>query len=149
MPKYIIDATTGTVLDMEECYLVDTDTMTDSDLDLLEEPASDSELGELAKRAGKSIKKIGQDTGWGDNAYRFTVSYSPLSIKDEADAYIEGAVYSEGDREYDALVWAKDASIEELEEISYWVMNNDSVWDEFRPNFIEALLWVFNNKEEK
>jgi hypothetical protein len=134
---------------MDECYIVDTDTMTGEDLDLLEEPASDSELGELAKRAGKSIKKMGQDTGWGDNSYRFTVSYSPLSIKDEADAYIEGAVYTEGDSEYDALMWAKSATIEELEEVSYWVMSNDSVWDEFRPNFIEGLLWVYKNKEEK
>ena len=148
MTKLIIDATTGTVLDMDECYIVDTDTLDDHDSAMLDN-ASDSEIAEIAKRTGKSIKRIGQDTGWGDNAYRFTVSYSPLSIKDEADAYIEGAVYSEGDNEYDALMWAKDAPIEDLEEISYWVMNNDGVWDEFRPNFIEGLMWVYKNKESK
>lgn len=53
MPRYIIDARTGTVLDVDDCYVVDTDAMTKNDLDLLEGPASDSELCDLAKRAGK------------------------------------------------------------------------------------------------
>lgn len=147
MSKLIIDAQTGTILSAEHCYVVDTDTLTAEDESLLE-VASDGELGELAQRAGKPLTKIGQDTGWGDNAYRFTVSYSPLSVKDEADAFIEGGIYSEGDDEYDALVWAKDvATIEQLEDIGYFVMNNDGVWDGFRENFIEALTWVY--KENK
>ena len=147
MSKIIIDAQTGTILSAEHCYVVDTDTLTAEDESLLE-VASDGELGELAQRAGKSLSKIGQDTGWGDNAYRFTVSYSPLSLRDEADAFIEGGVYSAGDSEYDALVWAKDiATTEQLEDISYFVMSNDGVWDGFRETFMEALTWVY--KENK
>ena len=147
MSKLIIDAQTGTILSAEHCYVVDTDTLTAEDESLLE-VASDSELGELAQRAGKSLARIGQDTGWGDNAYKFTVSYSPLSVRDEADAFIEGGIYSKGDDEYDALVWAKDvATIEQLEDIGYFIMSNDGVWDGFRENFMEALTFVY--KESK
>ena len=142
--KYIIDTQTGTMVSAEYCYIVD-----EKDISEDLNPMSDTELSELAQEVGVRLTTVGQETGWGDNAYRFTISYSPLSIKDEAETYVEGGVYTEGDVEYDALMWAKDASTEELEEISYWVMNNDSVWDGFRGNLIEGLMWVFKNKETK
>jgi len=147
--KLIIDATTGTVLNIDECYVVETDELDDHDTHLLDE-ASDSELSSIAKRYGKSIVKMGTDTGWGDNAYKFAVSYSPLSVKDEADAFIEGNVYVEGDSEYDALVWAKDvATIEQLEDIGHFIMNDDNVWSDYRQNFLEALMWVYSQNKEK
>lgn len=144
----IIDAKTGTILSASDCYVVDT-TALSADDDSLMEVASDSEICELAQRVGKPLSRIGQDTGWGDNAYRFTVSYSPISLRDEADAFIEGGVYTEGDDEYNALMWAKDvATTEQLEDISYFVMSNDGVWDGFRENFLEGLMWVYKQHKE-
>ena len=147
MAKLIIDAQTGTVLGVEHCFVVDTDDLGADDADLLEN-ASDSELGELAQRVGKSIVQIGQDTGWGDNKYRWSVSYSPKSITDEADCYLEGGIYTEADSEYKALLWARDnATTEELAEISDTIMNYDNTWEGFRENLLESLVEYYNNRE--
>jgi hypothetical protein len=137
--KLIIDATTGTVLNADGCYLVD-------GADFPDEELSDSEVSELAQRVGKSLHRLGSDTGWGDNAYRFTVSYSPLSIRDEAEALLEGGIYdSPGDETYKQVMeWARDAaSQEELEDIALFIMSSDSVWDGFRENLIEAVVWAY------
>lgn len=137
--KLIIDATTGTVLNADGCYLVDGADFPDKEL-------SDSEVSELAQRVGKSLHRLGSDTGWGDNAYRFTVSYSPLSIRDEADAILDGGVYdSPEDSEYlKVLEWAKEAaSQEELEDIALFIMGDDHVWDGFRERLMEGIVWAY------
>jgi hypothetical protein len=137
--KLIIDAVTGTVLNTEGCYVVDEADFPDDDM-------SDSEITELAQRVGKSLHKIGSDTGWGDNSYRFTVSYSPLSIKDEADAILEGGIYdSPEDHDYKRIMeWAKDtASLQELEDIASFVMSDDNVWEGFRNRLTEAVVWAY------
>ena len=143
MGKYIIDTQTGTMVSAEYCYIVD-----DADISEDLNPMSDTELSELAEKVGVSLRKIGQDTGWGDNAYRYTVSYSPLSIRDEADSLLEGGVYEEGDREYEALVWAKDADLEDLGDVSESIMSADAVWDGFRENLTEMLVFIHALKKE-
>jgi hypothetical protein len=143
MAKYIIDTQTGTMVSADYCYIVD-------DADITEDlnPMSDTELSELAEKVGVSLRSIGQDTGWGENKYRYTVSYSPLSIKDEADSLLEGGVYVEGDREYEALVWAKNADPKDLEEVSDSIMSQDAVWDGFRDNLTEMLVFIHDLKKE-
>lgn len=144
MTKYIIDATNGTILNMNDCYIVDAELLGD---DIM---LSDSEAQQLANEHGISVAQMARDTGFGDNAYRYTVSYSPLSIKDEADSLLEGGVYEECDREYEALVWAKDADPKDLERVSNAIMSQDSVWDGFRENLTEMLVFVHAlRKEEK
>ena len=143
MTKYIIDATNGTILNMNDCYIVDAELLGD-DIVL-----SDREAQQLANEHGISVAQITRDTGFGDNAYRYTVSYSPLSIKDEADSLLEGGVYEEGDREYEALVWAKDADPEELRVISDSIMSQDAVWDGFRETLTEMLVFVHAFKKEE
>jgi hypothetical protein len=143
MTKYIIDATNGTILNMNDCYIVDAELLGD---DII---LSDSEAQELANKHGISVAKMARDTGFGDNAYCYTVSYSPLSIKDEADSLLEGGIYEESDREYEALVWAKDADPEDLRVISDSIMNQDAVWNEFRENLTEMLVFVHAFKKEE
>ena len=58
--KLIIDAMTGTVLNIEDCYIVDTEKLNDHDSELLKN-ASDSELSEIARRTGKSVKEKEQE----------------------------------------------------------------------------------------
>lgn len=149
MSKLIIDATTGTVLNVEQCFLVDTDNLSASDSELLDN-ASDSELGELAQRAGKSILvSFGSDTGWGDNKYRYTVSYSPMSIRDEADSMLDGGIYEDDEDQKDALRWAlREASDEELGNISDFIMGADHVWDGFRENLMEGLMFFYHESKE-
>ena len=144
MTKYIIDATNGTILNMNDCYIVDAELLGD---DIM---LSDSEAQQLANEHGISVAQMARDTGFGDNAYRYTVSYSPLSIKDEADSLLEGGIYEESDREYEALVWAKDADPKDLERVSNAIMSQDGVWDGFRENLTEMLVFVHAlRKEEK
>ena len=142
MTKYIIDATNGTILNMNDCYIVDAELLGD---DIM---LSDSEAQQLANEHGISVAKMARDTGFGDNQYRYTVSYSPLSIKDEADSLLEGGIYTEGDREYEALVWAKDADPEDLRTISDSIMGGDAVWEGFRENLTEMLVFVHALQKE-
>jgi len=51
---------TGTVLNIEDCYIVDTEKLNDHDSELLKN-ASDSELSEIARRTGKSVKEKEQE----------------------------------------------------------------------------------------
>jgi hypothetical protein len=144
--KLIIDATSGTVLDAEDCYVVDTEKLSDIERDELES-GSDSEIANIAQVNGIAIKKMGADTGWGDNAYRYTVSYSPLSIKDEADALLEGGIYeSPEDEKYKrVLEWARsEAAEDQLQSISDFIMGHDGVWDGFRENLMEALIFIYD-----
>jgi hypothetical protein len=134
MGKLIIDATTGTVIAAENCYVVD-------DSALTEDNYSDSELCEIAK-TGKSVQSMGERTGWGDNAYSWSVSYSPLSIRDEAEVLIEGMVYVDGDPEYESLVWVRTATQEQLEDISNYAMSHDGVWDGFRYAMTDAIMAI-------
>jgi hypothetical protein len=135
--KLIIDAVTGTILNAEGCYIVE-------EKDILGEDLSDSEISALAERVGKSVQKMGTDTGWGDNSYRYSVSYSPLSLKDEADSLIEGGVFVKEDSAYWALQWAmNEATQEQLEDISSYIMEHDSVWNDFRDNLLEGIMWLY------
>jgi hypothetical protein len=144
MAKLIIDATNGTILNMNDCYIVDAELLGD---DIM---LSDSEAQELANEHGVSVAQMARDTGFGDNSYRYTVSYSPLSIKDEADSILEGGIYEEGDREYEALVWAKDADASLLEVVSDSIMAQDAVWNGFRDNLVEMLVFMRSiTKEDK
>ena len=140
MTKLIVDATNGTILNMNDCYIIDAELLGD-DIVL-----SDREVQELANEHGISVAKMARDTGFGDNAYRYTVSYSPRSIKDEADSLLDGGVFIEEDKEYKALLWVKDeATPEELETITDGAMSNDSVWQEFRETLIPEIMFVYNS----
>lgn len=144
----VIDAQTGTILNAEHCYVVK---------DVPEQIAegADSEIAEFAKFYGKSLSEIGQDTGWGDNKYRFTVSYSPNSLRDEADAMLDSEIYEHIDEPEDSgkckslLEWVKnEASDKELEEVAYWIMNADQVWNGFQNNVLESLYWYHQRKSQ-
>ena len=142
MNKYIVDATTGTIVDISNCYIVDPEDLGDMDL-------SDNEISEIAKEKGISVVEMARDTGFGDNKYRYTVSYSPLSIKDEADMLIEGGVYTEDDGAvFEALMWAKDATTEELTAVAEHIMAYDSVWDGFRDSLVEAVTFAYKEAEQ-
>jgi hypothetical protein len=144
--KLIIDKTTGTVLNLEGCVIVETDDLNDYDSHLLEE-ASDSELSDIGERCGISIEQMGRDTGWGDNKYKWAVSYSPLSIKDETQMLVEGGVYTEEDKEWKALQWIQtEATKADLEDLSDWIMSGDSVWDGYKSNLMEWLVHIYNNR---
>jgi hypothetical protein len=136
--KLIIDAQTGTILNVDNCYVVDTEDLPNEDsLDT----ASDSEIAEIAEKYGTAVWKIGEDTGWGDNKYRWCVSYSPKSIHEEAEGYLDGSFVDESDDEYKAVVWlTNDSTQQQREELSRWIVSNYYVWDEYKSNLLTTLV---------
>jgi hypothetical protein len=137
MSKLIIDTQTGTILNIEHCYIVEARELSEDDFTC-------SELQEVADRAGISIQEMGRNTGWGDNKYSYAVSYSPKSIRDECESFIDGGIYDETDREWHAVKWVLDmATQEQIENLSKWIMSNEGVWNEYRSNLMETLMFVY------
>lgn len=144
MSKLIIDATNGTILNMNDCYIVDSELLGD---DIM---LSDSEAQEIANEHGISVAKMARDTGFGDNSYAYTVSYSPKSIHDECLMFLEGGIYDETDREWNAVKWVLEtATQDQVENLSSWVVANDSVWNEYRSNLMEALMFVYSEETKE
>ena len=112
MSKLIIDTQTGTILNIEHCYIVEASELSEDDFTC-------SELQAVADRAGISISTMGRDTGWGDNKYSYAVSYSPKSIHDECLMFLDGGIYDETDREWHAVKWVLEtATQEQIEDLS-------------------------------
>lgn len=55
MNNHIIDARTGTVIKMDQCYIVDIDNLSEEDYDVLS-VGSDTEVAELAIRVGTRME---------------------------------------------------------------------------------------------
>lgn len=51
----IIDAKTGTILEPDECYFVDASDLTESESELIQDDASDSEIAEIANKYGTHV----------------------------------------------------------------------------------------------
>ena len=137
--KLIIDSESGTILPADSCYIVDTASLEDGAMDVLDF-GSDGDIAEIGKKHGVSVDDIGKDTGWGDNKYRWTVSYSPKSLCDEAVSYIESGIYWPGEAEYDALKWLLIQPPHILEQISDYIMADELVWHTFKSVFVDNLL---------
>ena len=68
-------------------------------------------------------------------------------IIDEVETLIDGGIYTEEDREWKALQWIQnDATQQDLEDLSDWIMSGDSVWEGYKSNMMEWLLHLYNNR---
>lgn len=144
MTKLLIDAQTGTILQVEHCFIVETDDL-DEDQDTILESGSDTEISDLARATGISLKEMGQDTGWGDNKYAFTVSYSPKSIRDEAFAMLDNHIYEPEDEHYHVVKWtAYEATDEQLAEVGAMICGSDATWDDYTNNIMGDLVFAYS-----
>jgi hypothetical protein len=149
MSKVIICGTTGTVVTLEDCYIVDTSMLSQPDLELLISDPTDSELSKLAEKTGKKLEPMLSAGNYGDVTYANSVSYSPLSLKDEAEVLIDiqqWDMYDEQESVKAALEWAYNkATVEELDDVSKYIMVSDDVWDGYKTNMIQGLMsyWYF------
>jgi hypothetical protein len=55
MSKLIIDAHTGTIIEAEQCFIVDTDSLSDEDNDILYEASDDTAIADVATRNGMRV----------------------------------------------------------------------------------------------
>lgn len=141
----IIDATSGTVLDMSDCYIVDDGNLT-RDEEAMLDSGSDSLIGELATSVGIPLDDNALE--WIKYGRMTSVSYGPSALREEAKAIIEamGPILEQDDR--DSLQWVIDsASDAELAYLGQYILNDDAVWNGFRRNFMEALKWRASGEE--
>lgn len=141
----VIDATSGTILNLESCYIVYDEALTESEESILEN-GSDSEIGELAEQAG--VPLFGDALEWIKYGRMTSVSYGPSALRDEARAILDvmGPIIEQSER--DSLQWVIDsASDEELAYIGQHILNDDAVWSGFQRNFLSALEWHASKEE--
>lgn len=135
----IIDLVTGTILNLEDCYVVNPYDLSEDQLETLDN-GPDSSIGEIAEKNGKSLRTILSDTGYGDNKYRWTVSYSPDSVSEEFEELLAGGYLADDDYEFKAVAWyLNHATDEQKSQFSNWVMSYESVWETFRSTLLEAI----------
>lgn len=140
----IIDRTTGTVLEASDCYVVNPNDFPEEVSNALEDGGlSDSEISDIAENYGTSLKSIGSDTGWGDNKYRWTISYSPASVQEELEELLSQGYFEEEDPELGAIRWyLHHATREQRELVSNVCLSYDHIWQEFRSHLLHVLVEV-------
>jgi hypothetical protein len=142
----IIDAKTGTVLDSDDCYVVSQSQLEEDDLQAIES-GSDSEISGIARRLGKSLSEIGSTTGWGDLTYATSISFSPLSLREEASVWLESGLSHHAVEDEDiaeALEWCVTvANEDELNLIGQICVAENDLWEPYRDTFIEVLLETY------
>lgn len=147
----IIDATTGTILDMDDCYIVEDASLT-KDEEAMLDSGSDSLIGELAMSVG--IPLNAEALEWVKYGRTTSISYGPSALRDEAEVLLEVmGEETDGDDPEDVrmrglLRWAHDdATDSELAYIAQHILGDDHAWDGYRENFRYSLDWYANGHE--
>ena len=138
--KLLIDSQSGTIVNAEHCYIVDTDDLTSEESAL--EAFSDEEISNIARKHGISLMFMGEHTGWGDVNYSNSVCYSPASIREELEVH-----WGTPDPDIkDSVVWAFDVDKETLEIISAFAISNEKAWGNYHEVLLDAIEEVYARK---
>lgn len=171
----IIDAQTGTVLDANECYLVDFDELPSADKQMLED-GNDSDAGDVARRNGRKIssekimelssqldavtqayqrmrsdlKELRENSG--DLCWANCVPYSAEAIRevlsDEAERMTEGqSPYSP--EQYKAIYFgATYAENSYLDEIGRMILEGNEAWNGWRERICLVACEVYDKQRK-
>lgn len=148
MSKYIIHPGTGTVIDADECLVLDLDNdLTDEERDRLEgdDYFDDALVCTIAEERGKKFPGI-------DLTYSNCIAFSPNALREEALYMIEQWDYDESDELYPALKWCiGTATDDQLNRIAVYILDNDLLWKEFRDSVIDGISkgYQWHGKEGK
>lgn len=143
MTKLIIHIGTGTIIDANECVIVDVDRLDDHDTTLVND-GDDSDVVEIAERLGKPLNLT-------DLSFRNTVAFSPSSLRSEAEeALSQGFATDDDDIAY--LTWtAEVATDEELSSVADYILNDDTMWNEYNTTVMDGMRqgyrWSKENKK--
>lgn len=123
MTTYLVHAGTGTIINAsDDVYVI---TLTED-----ENPEwfyEDDEIADLAVTQGKRLSL-------NDMTHGNTVSYSPSSIREEIRESL-----SEYYTDEEWLLWAEQASDDDLNEVAGYILSADDVWQNFSINLVEGL----------
>jgi hypothetical protein len=143
MTKLIIHIGTGTIIDADECVIVDVEKLDDHDTALVND-GDDSDVVEIAGRLGKPLNLT-------DLSFRNTVAFSPSSLRSEAEeALSQGFATDDDDIAY--LTWtAEVATDEELSSVADYILNDDTMWNEYNTTVMDGMRqgykWSKENKK--
>jgi hypothetical protein len=143
MTKLIIHIGTGTIIDADECVIVDVERLDDHDTALVND-GDDSDVVEIAGRLGKPLNLT-------DLSFRNTVAFSPSSLRSEAEeALSQGFATDDDDIAY--LTWtAEVATDEELSGVADYILNDDTMWNEYNTTVMDGMRqgyrWSKENKK--
>ena len=143
MTKLIIHIGTGTIIDADECVIVDVEKLDDHDTALVND-GDDSDVVEIAGRLGKPLNLT-------DLSFRNTVAFSPSSLRSEAEeALSQGFATDDDDIAY--LTWtAEVATDEELSSVADYILNDDTLWGEYNTTVMDGMRqgyrWSKENKK--
>jgi len=143
MTKLIIHIGTGTIIDADECVIVDVEKLDDHDTALVND-GDDSDVVEIAGRLGKPLNLT-------DLSFRNTVAFSPSSLRSEAEeALSQGFATDDDDIAY--LTWtAEVATDDELSGVADYILNDDTMWNEYNTTVMDGMRqgyrWSKENKK--
>lgn len=142
MTHLIIHVGTGTIIDADECVIVNVEQLDDHDTALVTD-GDDSDVVEIAERLGKPVNTT--DLRWGN-----TVAFSPVALREEAEAILDAGIYEEGEVWYDAMKWCTEtATDDQLNEVASYVLDDDDLWTTYRTSVTEGLLQGLRWQREK
>jgi len=130
MTKLVIHIGTGTIIDADECVILDVDKLDEHDTFLVD--GDDADIVGVAERLGKPLNLT-------DLTYRNTVAFSPSSLRSEAEeALSQGFATDDDDIAY--LTWVLEvATDDELNGVADYILNDDTMWNEYNTTVMEGM----------
>lgn len=128
MGYFIINTNDGTVVDLEGCVLVNDIDFDDKAKVIWEEwqvGGNDGDARELGEYAGKDLKRILGNCGFGDLNYGNTVAFSPDALREEFQAKLDAGMWDDDPYVQRALKFTDD----EFSAFSSYILGNDYIWN--------------------
>lgn len=145
MTKLVVHIGTGTIIDADECVIVDTDKFDDHDEARItgDDYFDDSVVVEIAERIGTPLNLT-------DLTYRNTVAFSPSALRSEAEEQLSQGSFMPDDDVIACLTWcAEVATDDELNQVAGYILNDDGLWGEYNTTVMDGMRQGFAWSKEK
>ena len=140
MTKLVVHIGTGTIIDADECVIVDVEKLDDHDTALVND-GDDSDVVEIAERIGTPLNLT-------DLTFRNTVAFSPSALRSEAEEQLGQGYATDDSIAY--LTWcAEVATDDELNEVAGYILNDDTLWGEYNTTVMDGMRQGFAWSKEK
>jgi hypothetical protein len=143
MTKLVVHIGTGTIIDADECVIVDTDKFDDHDEARMsgDDYFDDTAVVEIAERIGTPLNLT-------DLTFRNTVAFSPSALRSEAEEQLSQGYATDDSIAY--LTWtAEVATDDELNEVAGYILNDDTLWGEYNTTVMDGMRQGFAWFKEK
>jgi hypothetical protein len=141
-----IDTNTGTWGVLDGMVILDMESLTPEQQEILVEDSSDTEINALGLKAGKKLLPMLQSSGFGDLTFSNCVSYSPHSLRAEASDMRELFPATE---DIEMLEWVTNsATTEQLQQMGDYALSGDDGWNEYYSNSLDAMRWGYKEFQE-